>query len=281
MSRNLNAVVAGDPFLRVKGLSRRYWRQSRPWRRRTALDAARNVTFEIARGTTLALVGPSGSGKSTVARCIVGLERLDAGEIWIGDREIARLSGRELFPVRREVQMVFQDPATSMNPRMTAAEVIEEPLRLQYLGEREERASRVQELMKEVGVPSEWMERGITQFSGGQQQRIAIARALALRPTLLVLDEAYTGLDLSTQAQIANLLLELQAVHGLTYLLISHDLRLVSQIADAVAVMSAGEIVEQGSAAEILDSPEHRETQQLVRAAAGLKLGSTACEGSR
>lgn len=281
MSRNLNAVVAGDPFLRVKGLSRRYWRQSRPWRRRTALDAARNVTFEIARGTTLALVGPSGSGKSTVARCIVGLERLDAGEIWIGDREIARLSGRELFPVRREVQMVFQDPATSMNPRMTAAEVIEEPLRLQYLGEREERASRVQELMKEVGVPSEWMERGITQFSGGQQQRIAIARALALRPTLLVLDEAYTGLDLSTQAQIANLLLELQAVHGLTYLLISHDLRLVSQIADAVAVMSAGEIVEQGSAAEILDGPEHRETQQLVRAAAGLKLGSTACKGSR
>lgn len=281
MSRNLNAVVAGDPFLRVKGLSRRYWRQSRPWRRRTALDAARNVTFEIARGTTLALVGPSGSGKSTVARCVVGLERLDAGEIWIGDREIARLSGRELFPVRREVQMVFQDPATSMNPRMTAAEVIEEPLRLQYLGEREERASRVQELMKEVGVPSEWMERGITQFSGGQQQRIAIARALALRPTLLVLDEAYTGLDLSTQAQIANLLLELQAVHGLTYLLISHDLRLVSQIADAVAVMSAGEIVEQGSAAEILDSPEHRETQQLVRAAAGLKLGSTACKGSR
>lgn len=281
MSRNLNAVVAGDPFLRVKGLSRRYWRQSHPWRRRTALDAARNVTFEIARGTTLALVGPSGSGKSTVARCIVGLERLDAGEIWIGDREIARLSGRELFPVRREVQMVFQDPATSMNPRMTAAEVIEEPLRLQYLGEREERASRVQELMKEVGVPSEWMERGITQFSGGQQQRIAIARALALRPTLLVLDEAYTGLDLSTQAQIANLLLELQAVHGLTYLLISHDLRLVSQIADAVAVMSAGEIVEQGSAAEILDSPEHRETQQLVRAAAGLKLGSTACKGSR
>lgn len=281
MSRNLNAVVAGDPFLRVKGLSRRYWRQSHPWRRRTALDAARNVTFEIARGTTLALVGPSGSGKSTVARCIVGLERLDAGEIWIGDREIARLSGRELFPVRREVQMVFQDPATSMNPRMTAAEVIEEPLRLQYLGEREERASRVQELMKEVGVPSEWMERGITQFSGGQQQRIAIARALALRPTLLVLDEAYTGLDLSTQAQIANLLLELQAVHGLTYLLISHDLRLVSQIADAVAVMSAGEIVEQGSAAEILDSPEHRETQQLVRAAAGLKLGPTACKGSR
>lgn len=281
MSIDSNAVAAGGQFLRVRGLGRRYWRRSQIWRRRTALDAARNVTLEISRGKTLALVGASGSGKSTVARCVAGLERADAGEIWIAGHEISRMTVSELFPVRREVQMVFQDPATSMNPRMTAAEVIEEPLLLQRLGKREERTARVRELMKEVGVNPEWMGRRITQFSGGQQQRIAIARGLALRPKLLVLDEAYTGLDLSTQAQIANLLLELQCAHGLSYLLISHDLRLVAQVADAVAVMSAGEIVEQGSSDQIFGSPAHPETKKIVDAATGLRLGPAASGGPR
>lgn len=273
MSTDPRSATAGDVFLRVRRLSRRYFQRSRPWESRTPINAAKDVTFEIARGKTLALVGASGSGKSTVARCVAALEKPNEGEIWIDDREIAKLGRAELFPLRREIQMVFQDPATSMNPRVTAAQAIAEPLLLQRCGTREEQRARAAELMKEVGVNPDWMERRITQFSGGQQQRIAIARALTLRPKLLVLDEAYTGLDLSTQAQIANLLLELQAAHGLTYLLISHDLRLVSQVADSIAVMSGGEIVEQGPTDQILDGPAHRETQALVRAAAGLRLG--------
>ena len=272
--------IASHTFLKVWKLSKTYWRRSRVWRRRTRVLAANNVTFEIACGKTLALVGASGSGKSTVARCVAGLEKSDAGEIWINDHEIARLSTQELFPVRSEVQMVFQDPATAMNARMTAAEVIEEPLLIQQCGTREERRERVMGLMNEVGVSPEWMGRNIMQFSGGQQQRIAIARALTLRPKLLILDEAYTGLDLSTQAQIANLLLDLQATHGLTYLLISHDLKLVLRVADTITVMSEGEIVEQGPAAEILDNPTHRETKGLVLAA-GLKLATAASGGPR
>lgn len=267
--------VASGTFLKVQKLRKTYWRRVRVWRRHTPVSAANDVTFEIACGKTLALVGASGSGKSTVARCVAGLEKPDAGEIWINGREIAALSANELFPVRREVQMIFQDPVTAMNPRMIAAEVIEEPLLLQRNGTREERRERVKGLMNEVGVNPEWMDRNIMQFSGGQQQRIAIARALALRPKLLILDEAYTGLDLSTQAQIANLLLDLQATYDMTYLLISHDLRLVSRVADAIAVMSTGEIVEQGPTAEILDNPAHRETRGLV-IAAGLRLGSMA-----
>lgn len=256
-------------LLRVRGLNKRYWPRSRAWKRRIPLAAANNVSFEIAAGKTLALVGASGSGKSTVARCVARLERPDAGEIWMGSRDLAAMNAGDLFAVRAQVQMVFQDPVTSMNPRMSAAETIEEPLLLQERGTREERSARVRELMNEVGVKTEWMERKITQFSGGQRQRIAIARALALRPKLLILDEAYTGLDLSTQAQIANLLLELQSARGLTYLLISHDLRLVSRIADTIAVMSAGQIVEQGPAAETIARPVHQETRALVAAAFG------------
>lgn len=274
MSIDARSAAAGDIFLRVRKLSRRYSRRSRPWKIRTLINAAKDVTFEIERGKTLALVGASGSGKSTVARCVAAMERPNEGEIWIDDREIAKLSRAELFPLRREIQMVFQDPATSMNPRMSAAQVVEEPLLLQRYGTHEERRARVAELMKEVGVNPEWTARRISQFSGGQQQRIAIARALALRPKLLILDEAYTGLDLSTQAQIANLLLEVQAAHHLTYLLISHDLKLVAQIAGTTAVMSAGEIVEQGPTDQILDSPAHRETQELVRSAVGLRVWS-------
>lgn len=275
MSTNPQRAESGAFLLRVQKLNKQYWRRSRAWKRRTSINAMKDVTFEIAGGKTLALVGASGSGKSTVARCVAALEKPDAGEIWIDEHQIAGLSVRELLPLRREVQMVFQDPATSMNPRMTAAETIVEPLLLQRCGTREEQKVRVAELMKEVGVNPEWMGRRITQFSGGQQQRIAIARALTLRPKLLILDEAYTGLDLSTQAQIVNLLLELQAVHGLTYLLISHDLRLVSHVADEIAVMSEGEIVEQGPTAQVLGNPAHQETKELVRAATGLRAGAS------
>jgi ABC-type dipeptide/oligopeptide/nickel transport system ATPase subunit len=175
--------------------------------------------------------------------------------------------------------MVFQDAVTSMNPRFSAAEIIEEPLLIQRWGNKSARRSRARELMNEVGLSPNWADRLATEFSGGQRQRLAIARALALRPKLLVLDEALSGLDLSTQAQIANLLLELQSAHSLTYLLISHDLALVARLADSIAVMSAGRIVEQGQTPQIMSSPTHRETQALLTAAKGFQAAYAATLG--
>lgn len=269
-----------EVLLRVRNLGKKYWTRRGAFRRRVPLAAASNVSFEIQRGKTLAIVGSSGSGKSTVAKCVARLERPDSGEIWINEREIAQSDGTDLLLVRPEMQLVFQDPTTSMNARFSAVQTIEEPLLLQRRGSREERRTKVAELMKEVGLQPEWMDRRVTEFSGGQRQRIAIARALALRPNLLILDEAFTGLDLSTQAQIANLLIDLQAAHSLTYLLISHDLTLVSRIADTIAVMSNGEIVEQGMTDEVLANPTRAETRALVAAAQGLRSISAAQRSS-
>lgn len=261
---------ASEVLLRVRNLGKKYWARHGAFRRRVPLAAASNVSFEIPRGKTLAIVGSSGSGKSTVAKCVARLEKPDSGEIWIDDRDIAQSDGKELMSRRPEVQLIFQDPTTSMNARFSAFQTIEEPLVLQRRGSREERRTSVAELMKEVALQPEWMDRQVTEFSGGQRQRIAIARALALRPKLLILDEAFTGLDLSTQAQIANLLITLQAAHSLTYLLISHDLTMVSRMADTIAVMSKGKMVEQGMSDEVLANPAHAETRALVSAARGL-----------
>ncbi|HVO62602.1 MAG TPA: dipeptide/oligopeptide/nickel ABC transporter ATP-binding protein, partial [Terriglobales bacterium] len=221
-------------------------------------------TFDIPRGKTLALIGSSGSGKSTVARCVSRIETPDEGEIWIGDTNIARLPPSVLRPFRSRIQMIFQDAASAINPRFTAQQVVEEPLLFQEHTKRKQLRHIVGQLMRELGLRPEWAERRAHDFSGGQKQRLVIARALALKPEILILDEALGGLDLSTQAQIANLLLDLQASRSLTYLLISHDLRLVAQITDSVAVMSAGKIVEQGAAAQILEKPVQEETRRLV-----------------
>jgi ABC-type glutathione transport system ATPase component len=228
--------------------------------------AVRDVDFQIGCARTLAIIGASGSGKSTVARCVAGLERPDAGEVWIDGSNIAQLGSRELRPFRSMVQMIFQDAATSMNPRFSAAEVIEEPLLLKGKS-RAERRDTAEELIKKVGLSTEWLDRSAAEFSGGQRQRLAIARALTLRPKLLVLDEAWCGLDLSMQAQIANLLLDLQAEHSLSYLLISHDLSLVARMADAIAAMSNGRIVESGSTQQIISDPKHTETKNLLSSA--------------
>ena len=269
-----------QPALHVKGLRKQYVRGGL-WRKRVPVAAVNGVDFEIPLGQTLALVGESGSGKSTVARCVTRMEQPDSGEIWIQDTDIARLHWRDLAPFRSCVQLVFQDAVTAMNPRFTALEVIEEPLRIHasrinalrisaqasHDRDRQSRREHTRRLMIEVGLSPEWMHRSILQFSGGQRQRIALARALTLNPRILVLDEALSGLDLSTQAQIANLLLDLQARHSLTYLLISHDLALVARLADVIGVMSGGSTVEVGATRQILSNPSHEATKRLLASA--------------
>ena len=255
-------------LLRVKGLRKQYVRGGL-WRKRVPVAAVSRVDFEIPRGQTLALVGESGSGKSTVARCVTRLERPDSGQILIQGTDIAQLDSRDMVPFRSGIQMVFQDAVTSMNPRFSALEVIEEPLliRAQAGRNRQSRRDLARDLMVEVGLSPDWMNRSILHFSGGQRQRLALARALTLRPQLLVLDEALSGLDLSTQAQIANLLLDLQAAHSLTYLLISHDLALVTRLADVIGIMSEGQTVEVGPTQQIISSPNHAATKKLLASA--------------
>jgi len=264
-----DAPITGNslPFLRVCGLTKHYLRRGGVLRKSIPVAAVSQVDFEIPPGKTLALVGSSGSGKSTVARCVTRLEAPDAGQVWLGGTDISRLGSRNLRGFRAEIQMIFQDAVTSMNPRFSAAQIIEEPLLIQQRGSKEERRSRAKELMSEAGLSPNSADRPVMEFSGGQRQRLAIARAVALRPKILVLDEALSGLDLSTEAQIINLLLDLQAAHALTYLFISHDMALVARLADTIAVISAGRIVEQGPAGQLISNPQHPETKALLASA--------------
>src|ERR1700675_1657709 len=260
--------AAIQSLLRVKGLCKRYARGG-AWGKRASVNAVIEVGFEIMAGQTLARGGESGSGKSTVARCVARLERPDSGQILIQGVDIANLAWHQLIPFRSGIQMVSQDAVTSMNQRFSALDVIVEPLlvRSETRQTRESRREMASALMKEVGLSPDWMHRSIMHFSGGQRQRLALARALALRPQLLVLDETLSGLDLSTQAQIANLLFDLQAAHSLTYLLISHDLALVARLADVIGGMSEGQTVEVGPTQQIISSPNHAATKKLLAAA--------------
>jgi ABC-type glutathione transport system ATPase component len=267
----------------VKGLHKQYVRGGLWWKR-VPVAAVSGVDFEILRGQTFALVGESGSGKSTVARCVARLEKPDSGRILIQGTDIAQFHWRDLLPFRASIQIVFQDAVTSMNPRFSALEVIEEPLLIQRQRSQGEytpqnRRDLVRTLMEEVGITPDWMNRSILHFSGGQRQRLALARALALRPQLLVLDEALSGLDLSTQAQIANLLLDLQATHSLTYFLISHDLALVARLADVIGVMSRGQTVEVGPTQQIITNPNHVATKKLLASAKPTASNLTALTG--
>jgi peptide/nickel transport system ATP-binding protein len=264
------------PVLRVRGLRKSYRRKGRT----DLIVAANEIEFEIFAGQTLALVGASGSGKSTVARCVTRLEKPDAGQVWLDGTDMAQLSSVELRTLRTKLQIVFQDAATSINPRFSAAEAIEEPLLVQGWGNRIKRRVRAKELMQEVGLSAQWADRSAMDFSGGQRQRLAIARALAVRPRLLVLDEALSGLDLSTEAQIANLLLELQAAHSLAYLLISHDLALVARLADMIAMMAGGKIVEQGPTIKIIANAVHADTQALLASVKTAQVNLAAALGT-
>ncbi len=232
-----------------------------------ALEAVRSVSFSLLEGETLGLVGESGCGKSSLGRAILALEPIAAGRIGFDGRSVHALKGAELKKFRSQAQMVFQDPYGSLNPRMSVGAAIEEVLFVHGLGgSRAGRRERAAALFDDVGLNPDWLHRYPHEFSGGQRQRIGIARALALEPRLLVADEPVSALDVSVQADIVQLLKKLQREHGLSYLFIGHDLAVVREMSDRIAVMFEGEIVEIGTADQICDHPQHSYTQKLLSA---------------
>ncbi|MGV3655673.1 MAG: dipeptide ABC transporter ATP-binding protein [Noviherbaspirillum sp.] len=256
-----------EPLLEARGLCKTYRSGSWPGKRRT-VHAARDVSLAVRPGETVGIVGESGSGKSTVARCIARLIEPSSGQIVAGGLSLARASGRELSPLRRLVQVIFQDPYRSLNPRQTVgASIVEGPLNF---GVPYRQAwARAEELMRLVRLDPEALRRYPSEFSGGQRQRIAIARALACEPRLLIADEAVSALDVSVQAEILKLLADIQRRLAIGILFITHDLRIASQICDRVLVMNQGEIVEQGSVEEVFFMPRHPYTARLLAAAPG------------
>jgi ABC-type glutathione transport system ATPase component len=242
-----------EALLSVQDLSLAYLRPSTFAAEHTETLALQNVSFDLYEGETLALVGPSGSGKSSLARCIVLLERPSTGRILYKGKNMAGLPGGALKAVRKEIHLVFQDAASALNPRLTVEELVAEPLMIhKALSSGSETRERVREVLEQVELGFAWRQRKPLELSGGQRQRVAIARALALQPRLLILDEALSSLDLSTQAQIANLLLDLQERHSLAYLYVTHDVRMAGALADEVAVLDAGRLVLRGLPVEVL-----------------------------
>ena len=264
MTNEAAARAPKTALIRTTALCKQYVQRGSFSRKKFAVEALSGVDLDIAPGCLTALVGGSGSGKSTLARCLAMLEKPDSGEIWLEGESISLGNPQQAARLRPKIQLVFQDSAGALNPRFSAAEIIAEPLEIQRRESGPRLRARALELMEEVGLPPDWANRRPLEFSGGQRQRLAIARAIALKPAFLILDESLSGLDLSTQAQVLNLLLDLQSAHSLTYLLISHDLTLVGQIADFVAVMHQGKIVERGSTEQVLSSPQHEHTRKLV-----------------
>jgi ABC-type glutathione transport system ATPase component len=245
MQTKLQPVPAANPvILSVRNLSLHYFQRS-AFERRIPVTALTNVSLDLIRGKTLALVGPSGCGKSSLARCLVMLEKPSFGEILYDGRNLLELKRKELKEVRRDIHLIFQDSASALNPGMTIEEVLLEPLEIHEptLGKKD-RFMRLVSACEQAALSSKWLTRRPDELSGGQRQRVAIARSLVAHPKILLLDEALSALDLSTQSQIANLLLELQREHSLTYLFITHDMRLARMLAHDVAAMKAGRILD-------------------------------------
>ncbi|HEU4598421.1 MAG TPA: ATP-binding cassette domain-containing protein [Solirubrobacterales bacterium] len=230
------------------------------------VKAVDGISFQVERGETLGLVGESGSGKSTACRAVLQLLAPTSGSVRFEGREIAGFSRREMRPLRSEMQMIFQDPYASLNPRKRVGQIVGDPLKRQKAASGSELRKRVQELLERVGLSAEHYNRFPHEFSGGQRQRIGIARALALRPKLVVCDEPVSALDVSIQAQIINLLDDLQDELGLAYLFVAHDIGVVRHISDRIAVMYEGKIVEQGSADEVCERPQDDYTKKLLAA---------------
>ncbi|WP_030619648.1 ABC transporter ATP-binding protein [Streptomyces sclerotialus] len=263
--------TAGDrePILQVRNLVKHFpLTQGVLFKKQVgAVKAVDGISFDLYRGETLGIVGESGCGKSTVAKLLMNLERATAGEVFYKGEDITKLTGRALKAVRRNIQMVFQDPYTSLNPRMTVGDIIGEPFDIHpEVAPKGDRRRKVQELLDVVGLNPEYVNRYPHQFSGGQRQRIGIARGLALRPEIIVADEPVSALDVSVQAQVVNLLERLQDQYDLSYLFIAHDLSIVRHISDRVGVMYLGRMAEIGTDEEIYEHPTHPYTQALLSA---------------
>ena len=265
--------MSSDPtpdrtLLRAQGITKRFALRRRGLRRspREWIRAVDDVSIAVTERETLGLVGESGCGKSTLGRVLLRLLEADAGTIEFDGRDVTHIQGGELRGMRREMQIVFQDPSSSLNPRQRVGAILAAPLEIHGYGTRAERDGRVRQLLDAVGLRPEHADRYPHEFSGGQRQRIGIARALALNPRLIVCDEPVSALDVSIQAQIVNLLKDLQEEFGLTYLFIAHDLAVVRQVSDRVAVMYLGRIVETGPVLDVCDAPAHHYTNALLSA---------------
>ena len=253
-----------SPLVEVQDLKKHFALGSALFGQAPTVKAVDGVSFTIDHGQTFGLVGESGCGKSTVSRVLTRLTEPTSGRILIEGSDIAEASGRELHALRRHVQMVFQDPYASLNPRMRVADIVAEPLDNYGIGTRAERRERVRYLFSRVGLRPDQLEKYPHEFSGGQRQRIGIARALALEPRLIILDEPVSALDVSVQAQVINLLVDLQAELGVSFLFVAHDLAVVEHISDRIAVMYLGRIVEIGDKRRIFDEPRHPYTKALL-----------------
>ncbi len=254
------------PLLEVEHLVKHFGRDAGLLHASSKITAVDDVSFSIEEGETFGLVGESGSGKTTTGRCLLRLIEPSSGAVRFRGEDVLGFSRRRMRDARREMQIVFQDPYSSLNPRMRARQIVEEPLIIHKLGSKDERRARVAELFGLVGLDAAHLDRYPHQFSGGQRQRIGLARALALNPSFVVLDEPVSALDVSVQAQVVNLLMDLQAKLRLTYLFVAHDLRLVEHICSRVAVMYLGKIVEIGPTASLFEAPQHPYTRALLSA---------------
>ncbi len=257
-------------LLKAKNLSKEYIKtQGFFSRTRTSIKALDNVSVSIKKGITLAVVGESGSGKSTLAKSLIRLIDIDKGSITFKNKNMRTINGDDLKSVRKNIQMIFQDPYASLNPRMKILRIMEEPLKIHGLGDSLSQYSRILNMIKKVGLAENDLSKYPHQFSGGQRQRIGIARALILEPELVICDEPVSALDVSVQAQIIQLLKSLQKEFGLTYLFITHDLRIVRHIANEVIVMKDGKLIEQGKADIIFRNPKNKYTKELLASIPG------------